>query len=82
MARKKAENSPSFEQALEELEFTVQKLENSELKLDEAIELFGQGIKLVGFCNGKLESVQQQVDKILQDAKGEPVIEQFSLLEE
>ncbi len=71
MARKKVEDGPTFEEALVRLEEIVEKLEHGELKLDEAIELFRQGVDLSGTCNKKLLAVQQEVEKIIIDSRGE-----------
>lgn len=70
MARKKSTDNVSFEEALEQLEIIVQKLESSELKLDDSVELFSKGVELAGLCSNKLSNVQQQVQKVVEDSQG------------
>ena len=64
MAKKK------FENAIEELEKIVQRLEDSELPLDEALSLFEDGIKLSRFCSQKLDEAEKKVQILLKDDKG------------
>ncbi len=82
MAKKKSGESISFEEALLQLEETVAKLEQGDLKLDEAMELFGRGVELAADCNKKLASAQQRVEKIMQDAKGDLFLQPMVLTEE
>lgn len=70
MARKKTADNIPFEEALTELEGIVQKLESSELKLDDSIELFSKGVELAGLCSNRLVEVQQQVQKVVEDSQG------------
>src|SRR5437763_14490071 len=61
-----------FEKAFQQLEEIVKRLESEELPLDDALHLFEQGIGLSRFCNQKLEEVEQKIETILADAKGQP----------
>ena len=73
MARK----SNEFEKSFQQLEAIVKRLEAEELPLDEALQLFEEGIRLSRFCNQKLEEVEKKIELILADAKGQPRIEAF-----
>jgi exodeoxyribonuclease VII small subunit len=73
MARK----SNEFEKSFQQLEAIVKRLEAEELPLDEALQLFEEGIRLSRFCNQKLEEVEKKIELILADAKGQPRIEPF-----
>lgn len=73
MARK----SNEFEKSFQQLESIVKRLEAEELPLDEALQLFEEGIRLSRFCNQKLEEVEKKIELILADAKGQPRIEPF-----
>jgi exodeoxyribonuclease VII small subunit len=73
MARK----SNEFEKSFQQLEAIVKRLEAEELPLDEALQLFEDGIRLSRFCNQKLEEVEKKIELILADAKGQPRIEPF-----
>ena len=60
-----------FEAALARLEEIVRSLEDGELGLDNALELFEEGIGLSRFCHGKLEQAERRVELLLKDATGE-----------
>ena len=64
MAKKK------FEESLEKLEKIVQRLEDANLPLDEALSLFEEGIKLSRFCSQKLEEAERKVEILLKDDSG------------
>ena len=51
----------SFENAIEELEMTVKKLEAGALTLDESLKAFESAIGLVKICNEKLENAKRRV---------------------
>jgi exodeoxyribonuclease VII small subunit len=60
-----------FEAALGRLEDIVRSLEDGELGLDNALELFEEGIRLSRFCHGKLEQAERRVELLLKDASGD-----------
>src|SRR5262249_31307195 len=64
-------DSPDFETALKKLEDIVKKLENGELSLDSALELFEEGIKLSRFCHSKLEEAERRVEILLKNGSGQ-----------
>src|SRR4030095_1816169 len=66
-------DTPSFEQALQQLEQIVQKLEKGELPLEDSLKLYEDGIRLSRLCHGKLEEAEGRIEVLLQDARGEPV---------
>ena len=66
-------DTPSFEQALQQLEQIVQKLEKGELPLEDSLKLYEDGIRLSRLCHGKLEEVEGRIEVLLKDARGEPV---------
>jgi exodeoxyribonuclease VII small subunit len=68
MSEKKKELA--FEAAFQELEETVQRLEDGELTLDEAIALFERGQALARLCDEKLERAKLRVNQLLPDADG------------
>ena len=65
-------DAPDFETALKRLEEIVKKLENGELLLDSALELFEEGIKLSRFCHTKLEQAERRVEILLKNSSGQP----------
>ncbi len=66
-----------FEDALDELSRIVEKLEEGNLSLDEAIKAFEEGVKLCRFCAKKLDEAEQKVALLLKDQKGEVYTEEF-----
>ena len=59
----------TFEEALQKLQNAVNKLENGEIKLDEAFAMFEDGIKYAKICEEKLSSIENKVAKIVKDGK-------------
>ncbi|HLB71073.1 MAG: exodeoxyribonuclease VII small subunit [Candidatus Methanoperedens sp.] len=57
----------SFEEKLQELESIVEKLENGQLSLDESIDLFEKGIKLVRECDANLKNARMKVEKLIEE---------------
>ena len=76
MAEKKTEMS--FEEALKRLEEIVGMLEGGEHPLDDSLDLFSEGIKLVKFCNSKIEKVEKSVKKLVNE-NGELIEKDFSV---
>ncbi|AUS08539.1 exodeoxyribonuclease VII small subunit [Laceyella sacchari] len=56
-----------FEKALERLEEVVQLLERGDAPLEQAIQLFDEGMKLSHLCGKKLEWAEQQVEMLMQE---------------
>ncbi|MGE4590068.1 MAG: exodeoxyribonuclease VII small subunit [Acidaminococcaceae bacterium] len=54
-----------FEDALNKLENNVQLLESGGLSLEESIEVFKEGIELSQVCLAKLNTAQQEVQKVI-----------------
>ena len=65
-------DAPDFETALKRLEEIVKKLENGELSLDSALQLFEEGIKLSRFCHTRLEEAERRVEILLKSSSGQP----------
>jgi exodeoxyribonuclease VII small subunit len=54
----------SFEQAVGELEGTVERLEAGDLSLTDAIALYERGMRLVQHCNDLLDAAELQVQTL------------------
>jgi exodeoxyribonuclease VII small subunit len=54
----------SFEKAYQELEATVQKLEDGNLTLEEAISTYERGIHLAQRCGDALDAAELQVQEL------------------
>lgn len=59
-----------FEEAMKKLEEIVERLENGNMPLDEAVEIFEEGIQLSKYCSKKLDEVERRITVILQDSNG------------
>ena len=57
-------NNKSFEEALQELETVVSRLEAGELGLEESLQLYEQGVALIRHCTGKLESARLKLEEL------------------
>ena len=68
-------DQPTFEQALQQLEHIVQKLEKGELPLEESLALYEEGIRLSRLCHGKLEEAEGKIAMLMKDARGEVAVD-------
>jgi exodeoxyribonuclease VII small subunit len=69
----------SFEDALQELEQIVKRLEQGSGKLNDAIASYERGALLKRHCEAKLREAQARVDKIVIGADGTPSTEPAAL---
>ena len=60
----------NFEEKLRELEQLVTRMEDGNLGLEESLEAFENGVKLVKDCQQALEAAEQKV-KVLTSAEGD-----------
>lgn len=83
MAVKKIPKNIKFEDALVELEEQVKLLESGELSLEDSLDVFKYGVELSRVCTSKLETVKQEVEKIVVTASGDETykLETFQDLE-
>jgi exodeoxyribonuclease VII small subunit len=72
---------PEFEQALDELEKLVERLERGDLPLDEALRTFERGVELTRHCQTALKAAQQRVEILLRRG-GRTEIEPFAVSDE
>jgi exodeoxyribonuclease VII small subunit len=67
----------TFEEAMEQLEDIVEKLEQGDVPLEESIDLYQQGMKLSKLCHTKLRNVEKKMDTIMhEDGSEEPLVVQ------
>ncbi len=59
-----------FEEALAELEKRVRSLETGEVPLDEALELYEEGVALARTCHEQLEAADQRVAMLTRGSTG------------
>jgi len=60
----------TFEEAMLSLEDIVRKLENGGLSLDESLASFEEAVKLVKFCNEKIEAAEHKVKLLVENKDG------------
>ncbi len=64
----------SFEEALAALESAVSRLESGDLKLEEALGVFEQGVAASRACNRWLDETRKRVQVLTADANGESAL--------
>lgn len=52
----------TFEEALRRLEEVVRRLESGDISLEEALELFGEGVDLARHCHRILDQAEQRLE--------------------
>ncbi len=57
----------SFEESIEKLEEIVNRLENGDVPLDDAIDEFKKAMDLVKICNDKLNDAEESIAKIVEN---------------
>ena len=67
MPRKK---TPSFEQALAELEELVQAMESGDLSLEKLMENYVKGVELSKVCMASLDRAEKAMDVVLKENDG------------
>lgn len=63
------EKNQTFEQALARLEEVVRELESTQLPLNQALDLFAEGIALAKYCNNLLEQAEQKISVLMADGE-------------
>lgn len=70
-----------FETAINRLEEITNLLETGEVKLEEAIKLYTEGLEIAGFCDKKLSEAEKKV-KIITEKNKTLVEEEFAETED
>lgn len=73
------ETKLTFEEALAKLEAVVEALEGGELKLEEALDYYQEGIRLVRFCREQLNRFESKLQVLMAGEDGELVIQEVEL---
>lgn len=66
-----------FEDALSRLETIVGQLEKGELPLEQALQLFEEGMNISRFCNDKLSEAERKVEILMKNKDGQLVEQPF-----
>ena len=59
-----------FETALKKLEGIVEKLENGDLSLEEALKQYEEGVRMADVCTKKLTEAEKKVEVLLKTSSG------------
>lgn len=59
-----AVDSLSFEQAMDELDQLVRRMESGELSLDESIAAYRRGAELARYCQTRLANAEQEIKQL------------------
>lgn len=73
------EDKITFEEAMEKLEVIVDKLEEGDIPLEEAISMYREGMDLSRICQEKLKNIEEQLTQIITEDGSK---EDFSIDEE
>jgi len=73
----KTDKPEPFEKNLERLDAIVQELEDADLPLDKALQLYEEGMKLSEFCHKQLEEAEGRIEILSKKAGGKVVAEPF-----
>ena len=72
-----SQQSVEFEKAISRLEEIVKQMEQGNLPLEKALQLFEEGTSLVKTCAQKLDEAELKVVKLMKGADGTPVETEF-----
>ena len=75
-----SESTPElpFEQAIEELEDIVREMESDRLPLDQLVEKYERGHRLLKTCQARIDEAEQRIERITTAVgSGEPGLEPF-----
>lgn len=61
----------SFEDAYARLEDVVRRLEGDDLTIDESVELYELGVKLLRHCNLRLDGAELRISQLVATGDGE-----------
>ncbi|TDX48260.1 exodeoxyribonuclease VII small subunit [Orenia marismortui] len=67
----------TFEEALKQLEDTVDKLERGELSLEDSLTEFEKGVRLTKFCSNKLDQAEERIE-VIKEENGEIGVESYN----
>ena len=72
------QKNKTFEESMARLEQIVRAMERGDVALEESLKLFLEGTELVRKCGKLLDDAELQVKKVMTDAAGNPVEENFA----
>ena len=76
MAEKQT-NETTFESAVERLEQIVEAMEGGELPLEEMLERYEEGTRLVKLCSERLAAAEKRIEIVTRNAADKPQIAEY-----
>lgn len=67
----------SFDEAMDRLGEIIATLESGQLSLEQALDLFQEGVQLSLFCQQELKKTDAVVNKLIRDMNGQPSLDPF-----
>lgn len=67
-------NKLSLEQAFEQLEDTISRLESEDITLEESFAAYKEGMELLKHCNDSIDKVEKQVLMLSAEGELEPYL--------
>jgi len=65
----------TFEKALGRLEEIARQLESGDIPLEDSLKMYEEGMKLIEFCNQKLNEAEKKVQKLSRNPEGDLITE-------
>ena len=59
----------TLEQAFTNLDEIIEKMEDSEISLDDSFSLYSKGVDLLKFCNEKIEKVETDIKLVTENTQ-------------
>lgn len=69
-----ANNQPNLEESLSEITQLIDKMEHSELTLEQSLNHFERGVQLIRHCQKILETAEQKVQLLIQNNNQETLV--------
>jgi exodeoxyribonuclease VII small subunit len=69
MGKKELQEEKTIETAFEELDDMIHRMESREVTLDDSFQLYNDGMKLLKYCNDKIDKVEKKM--LVLDEDGE-----------
>jgi exodeoxyribonuclease VII small subunit len=66
----------SFEQAFKRLEVILEKMNSAALPLEEALSLYEEADRLVGFCSKQLQSAEKKVQVLIKNRQNDLLLDE------
>jgi len=69
-SKDKSATEPGFEESMARLEQIVEAMQSPELPLDQVIERYEEGMKLISVCAARLEAAEKKIELLTREKSG------------